>query len=56
VNDYAPIHPFWRALVGAAFGFGVGLAGLIFGFWAAVLMLILIVIGGVIGVLVISGE
>lgn len=56
MNDYAPIHPFWRALAGAGFGFGIGISGLIFGFWAAVLMLILVVVGGVIGVLAISGD
>lgn len=56
MNGYAPVHPFWRALVGALFGFGIGLTGLIFGFGAAVLMLLLVVIGGVVGVLAISGE
>jgi len=56
VNDYAPIHPFWRALAGAGFAFGIGIAGLEFGFWAAVLLLVLVVVGAVIGVLAISGE
>jgi hypothetical protein len=56
MNSYVPIHPFWRAVVGAAFGFGIGLTGLIFGVGAAILMLLLVLIGGIVGVLLISGE
>lgn len=55
-SDYAPIHPFWRALAGAAFAFGLGVAAYTFGFGPAVVLLILIIIGAVVGVLAISGE
>jgi hypothetical protein len=56
MSDYPSIHPFWRALVGAGFGFGIGLAGYIFGFGAAIVLLILVILGGIVGVLAISGE
>jgi hypothetical protein len=56
VNDYAPIHPFWRALAGAGFGFGIALTWARFGLRYALLALVLTVIGGIIGVLAINGE
>jgi hypothetical protein len=56
VNDYAPVHPFWRALAGGFFGLGIGLTWLKFGFGAALLVLVLIIVGAVIGVLAISGD
>ncbi|MBU0486271.1 MAG: hypothetical protein KKB30_17340 [Proteobacteria bacterium] len=56
MNDYAPVHPFWRALAGAGFGLTIALTWARFGFRYALLALLLIVIGGIIGVLAISGE
>lgn len=51
------IHPFWRALVGAGFAFGIGaVAILAHSFWAAVLLTIMVVVGAVIGVLAINGD
>ena len=56
MNEYPSIHPFWRALVGAGFAFGIGLAGYIFGFGAALVLLILVILGAIVGVLAISGD
>jgi uncharacterized membrane protein len=56
VNEYAPVHPFWRALAGAGFGLGIALTWARFGFWYALLAFVLVVVGAVIGVLAISGD
>ena len=56
MNDTPSIHPFWRALVGAGFAYGIGLAGYIFGFGAAIVLLILVILGGIVGVLAINGD
>lgn len=51
------IHPFWRALAGASLAFGIGAVGMVtHSFWNAVLLLILVIIGAVVGVLAIGGE
>jgi hypothetical protein len=51
------IHPFYRALVGAGFAFGIGtVAILAHSFWVAVLLTIMVVVGAVVGVLAISGD
>lgn len=51
------IHPFWRALVGAGFAFGIGtVAFLTHNFWAAIVLLLMVIVGAVIGVLAISGD
>ena len=56
MNAKTEVHPFWRALAGAGFGFGIGLTWVRFGFWAALLVTLLVIIGGIIGVLAISGD
>ena len=58
MNEQGPsIHPYWRAMIGAAFGFGIGtVAILMHSFWAAVVLIIMVIIGAVVGVLAISGE
>ena len=44
-------------MIGAAFGFGIGtVAILMHSFWAAVVLIIMVIIGAVVGVLAISGE
>jgi uncharacterized membrane protein len=50
------VHPFWRAVVGAGLGLTIGLVCVFKGFWAAVLVAILIILGGIAGVLLISGD
>lgn len=56
MNAKTEVHPFWRALAGAGFGFGIGLVWVRFGFGAALLVTVLTIIGGIIGVLAISGD
>ena len=56
MNGKSEIHPYWRALAGAGFGFGIGLVGVRFGFWAALLVTVLVLIGGIVGVLAVSGD
>jgi hypothetical protein len=58
VNDTPrEIHPLWRAVIGAAFALGIGTVGLAtHSFWNAILLLILVIVGAVVGVLVIGGE
>lgn len=55
-HETGSIHPFWRALVGAGFGLAIGAIGAFAGFWAAVLTTILVLLGGILGVLLISGD
>jgi hypothetical protein len=50
------IHPFWRAVVGATFGLAIAVVGATAGFWAAVTTAILVILGGILGVLLISGD
>lgn len=56
MNGKSEIHPYWRALAGAGFGLSLALIWLRFGFWAAVFALVMIVVGGIVGVLAVSGE
>lgn len=56
MNGKTEIHPYWRALAGATFGFGIGLVWVRFGFGAALLCTLLILVGGIVGVLAISGD
>ena len=51
------IHPFYRALAGAGFAFGIGtVAVLTHSFWVAVLLALMVVAGAVAGVLAINGD
>lgn len=51
------IHPFWRALVGAGFAFGIGaVAAFTHSPIVVVWLTIMVIIGAVIGVLAISGD
>jgi len=43
------VAPFWKAAVGGLFGLAVGVVGLTMGFWAAVLVFVLMLIGAVVG-------
>lgn len=56
MNGTGGIHPFWRALAGAGFGFGIVVVGYAFSFWAALWATIFVVLGAAAGVLVISGD
>jgi hypothetical protein len=55
-QETGTIHPFWRAVVGAGFGLAIGVVGACGGFWAAVITAILVLLGGILGVLLISGD
>ncbi len=44
------VAPFWRAAVGALFGVIVGGVWLVKGFWAALFILVFIVLGALAGV------
>ena len=48
-DGYFGVAPFWKAAVGGLFGLAIGLVGLTQGFWAAVLVFVLIVVGAVVG-------
>ncbi|HCU35675.1 MAG TPA: hypothetical protein DGT21_09515 [Armatimonadetes bacterium] len=48
-DGYCGVAPFWKAAVGGLFGLAVGVVGLSMGFWAAVLVLVLILVGAVVG-------
>ena len=57
MNGKCEIHPFWRALVGAAFAFGIGTVGILrHSLVDAILLIILVVVGAMLGVLFISGD
>jgi hypothetical protein len=57
MNDEArAIHPFWRAVVGAAFGLAIGVVCVTKGFWLALVVAVLVVFGGILGVLLIRGD
>jgi hypothetical protein len=57
VNGKGEVHPFWRALVGAGFGFGIGTVAILrHSLWDAILLLILVIVGAVVGVLAIGGD
>ena len=48
-DGYYGVAPFWKAAVGGLFGLAVGVVGLTMGFWAAVLVFVLMLIGAVVG-------
>ena len=51
MNAYGSnVAPFWRAVAGAVFGVIVGGAWLVKGFWAALFILVFIVLGALVGV------
>ena len=59
MNERGPaIHPYWRAVIGAAFGFGIGSVAMLVPhhFWAAIFLIVMVIVGGAVGVLAISGE
>ena len=48
-DSYCGAAPFWKAVVGGVFGLAIGIVGLTHGFWAAVLVFVLITVGAVVG-------
>lgn len=57
MTESGGIHPFWRAVVGGAFGLGIGaVACWQHSFWVALLLIFMVVVGGILGVLLISGD
>lgn len=57
MNESGGIHPFWRAVVGAGFGFGIGaVACWQHSLWVFFGLIIMVVLGGILGVLLISGD
>ena len=54
-DEAGTIHPFWRAVVGAAFGLAIGVVCVTKGFWLALVVAVL-VFGGILGVLLIRGD
>lgn len=57
MNEKDPvIHPYWRAVIGGAFGLGIGAVLLWKGFWAAVLLLVLVLVGAAVSVVAVSGD
>ena len=51
MNAYGfSVAPFWRAVAGAVFGVVVGGVWLVKGFWAALFILVCIILGALVGV------
>ena len=50
------IHPFWRAAVGAGFGLAVGVVLVTKGLWLALVVAVMVILGGILGVLLIGGD
>jgi hypothetical protein len=50
------IHPFWRAVVGAAFGLAIGVVCVTKGLGLALVVAVLVILGGILGVLLIGGD
>ncbi|MFO7945454.1 MAG: DUF2273 domain-containing protein [Armatimonadota bacterium] len=51
-----PVAPFWRACAGAAFGLVIGGVWLTKGFWAALFMLVCLIVGAIIGVIAMGPD
>ena len=57
MNGKNEIHPYWRALAGATLGFGIGTVSvLMHSFWVMIMLIIFTLVGGIVGVLAISGD